>query len=193
MARPCGGFHLLASVPVTDSPLSSDVFAAAVDTITDETTVPAAPPQLGNVRGEPKDVLGFFAQLPKCLLALRPAGAQKRPRIGACHPGGRRRDDSGLRPRGARPTRASTACSGSGDRAQRSNHRRDGLEATTILKRTPSIDSGSDDSGDNSADLPDNFHSNPSARGDYHDEPTDVDPPSTNPRAQTMAIVQCRA
>jgi hypothetical protein len=42
--------HLLASVPVTDSPLSSDVFAAAVDTITDETTVPPAPPQLGNVR-----------------------------------------------------------------------------------------------------------------------------------------------
>jgi hypothetical protein len=62
-----------------------------------------------------------------------------------------------------------------------------------ILKRTPSIDSGSDDSGDNSADLPDNFHSNPSDRGDYHDEPTDVDPPSTNPRAQTMAIVQCQA
>ena len=50
-----------------------------------------------------------------------------------------------------------------------------------ILKRTPSIDSGSDDSGDNSADLPDNFHSNPSDRGDYHDEPTDVDPLSTNP------------
>jgi hypothetical protein len=57
-----------------------------------------------------------------------------------------------------------------------------------ILKRTPSIDSGSDDSGDNSADLPDNFHSNPSV-----DEPTDVDPLSTNPRAQTMAIVQCQA
>ena len=54
---------------------------------------------------------------------------------------------------------------------------------------TPSIDS--DESGDNSADLPDNFHSNPSDRGDYHDEPTDVDPLSTNPRAQTMAIVQC--
>jgi hypothetical protein len=105
--------------------------------------------------------------------------------------GWRARDDSGLHPRGARPTRASTACSGSGDRAQRSNPRRDGLEATTILKRTP-IDSGSDDSGD-SADLPDNFHSNPSDRGDYHDEPTDVDPLSTNPRAQTMAIVQCRA
>lgn len=60
-----------------------------------------------------------------------------------------------------------------------------------ILKRTLSIDSGSDDSGDNSADLPDNFHSNPSDRGDYNDEPTDVDPLSTNPRAQTMAIVQC--
>ena len=56
----------------------------------------------------------------------RGAGAQKRPRIGGGRHGGRRRDDSGLRARGARPARASTACSGSGDRAQRSNHRRDG-------------------------------------------------------------------
>jgi hypothetical protein len=35
-------------------------------------------------------------------------------------------DETILRARGARPARGSTACSGSGDRAQRSNHRRDG-------------------------------------------------------------------
>ena len=46
--------------------------------------------------------------------------------IGGGHQSGRRRDDSGLRAHGTRPARASTACSGPGDRVQRSNDRRDG-------------------------------------------------------------------
>jgi hypothetical protein len=43
---PCCGSHLLASVPVTGSPLSSATMTYSLpssDTITDETTVPPAP------------------------------------------------------------------------------------------------------------------------------------------------------
>jgi putative transposase len=56
----------------------------------------------------------------------RGAGVQKRPRFSGGHHNRGRRDDSGLHARGARSSRASTACLGSGDRAQRSIHCCDG-------------------------------------------------------------------